>query len=365
MSKEGSFRKPRKVTMQEVAAALGIGVTSVSNAYNRPDQLSAQLREKIFDKARELGYTGPDALARSLRQQRVGAIGVLFAEHLSYAFSDQAALEMLNGVAIELNEEQLGMLLVPGRGEDFTSMVQGALVDGFIVYSMHENDPLVTTVLARGLPTVLMDHPPGLGVHSINIDDEGGARQAAELLLQLGHRRFAVITDRLSEEVAGSLIAMPEIEQIPFYVARLRLKGYREALEKSGIEWKGVALYECIDNREADGAVAMRALLACSPSPTAVLCLTDRLAIGALTALKQAGLGVPGDISIVGFDDIGLASQIEPALTTVRQDHREKGQRAAQMLIAMLRSEVVPDKEILPIRLIVRGTTGSASNYSG
>jgi DNA-binding LacI/PurR family transcriptional regulator len=244
-------------------------------------------------------------------------------------------------------------------------MVQGALVDGFIVYSMDENDPLVKTVLARRLPTVLMDHPPAPGVHSVNIDDLGGACQAAELLLSLGHRRFAVITDRLSDEVSGSLREMPEIDPISYYVGRLRLKGYREALEKEGVAWKKVPLYECVDNSEADGAAAMRALLACSPRPTAVLCLTDRLAIGALTAVQEAGLTVPGDISIAGFDDIPLAARVEPPLTTVRQDHREKGQCAAQMLVAMLRGEESPDSVVLPVQLVVRGTTGSLSQSPG
>ena len=361
MTREAAFKKPRKITMQDVASALGVGVTSVSNAYNRPDQLSAELREKILARAGEMGYTGPDALARSLRQQRAGAIGVLFAEHLSYAFSDPAALELLNGVANVLNDVQFGMLLVPGRGEDFTSIAQGALVDGFIVYSMQENDPLVTTVLARRLPTVLIDHPPEAGLYSVNVDDTGGARQVAELLLNLGHRRFAIITDRLSEQVAGQLIAVPPVETLPFYSARQRLQGYREALQKAGIAWDEVPLYECLDNNEADGAAAMQALLAGSPAPTAVICLTDRLAVGALTAAQAAGLSVPGDISIVGFDDILLASQVEPALTTVRQDHREKGQRAAQVLVALLRGEAAPEQEILPVELVVRGSTGSPS----
>ena len=198
MATENQDRPRERVTITDVAAALGVAVSTVSNAYNRPDQLSAQLRERILATATELGYPGPDPVARGLRRQRAGAIGVLFPERLSFAFSDQATVQLLDGIACALEPSNLGLLLVPGRDDEPTTM-QNAIVDGFIVYSMVEDNPLLAAVLRRRLPTVLLDQPPCPGVPVITVDDVGGARQAATHLLDFGHRRFAIITDRLSK----------------------------------------------------------------------------------------------------------------------------------------------------------------------
>ena len=352
-----------RVTISDVAAALGVAVSTVSNAYNRPDQLSAELRARVLATAAQLGYPGPHPVARSLRQQRAGAVGVLFAERLNYAFRDPAAVLMLDGVASALEPAGLGLLLVPGRADDPTT-VQRALVDGFIVYSMLEDDPLVAVALSSKLPTVLLDQPPRPGVPSITVDDMDGARQAAEHLLGLGHRRFAIITDRLSEGVAGewSPTPLPLHEQVAhtFFVTQRRFQGYRSAIEAAGIVWEQVTIIECVDNSEADGAAAMHRLLAGPVRPTGVLCITDRLALGAMAAVQQMGLAVPGDVSITGFDDIPAAAAAQPPLTTVRQAHRDKGLLAGQALIGQLHGEAA-EHVILAVQLIVRGSTGPSA----
>ncbi|HEY0734803.1 MAG TPA: LacI family DNA-binding transcriptional regulator [Herpetosiphonaceae bacterium] len=363
MAQDHSREKRQRVTISDVASALGVAVSTVSNAYNRPDQLSAELRARVLDMAAQLGYPGPDPVARSLRQQRAGAVGVLFAERLSYAFSDPAAVLVLDGIASALEAADLGLLLVPGRS-DTTATVQRALVDGFIVYSMLEEDPLVAAALARRIPTILLDQPPRVGVPAITVDDVDGARQAADHLLSLGHRRFAIITDRLTEPLVGltseAPLSLHEQAAHSFFVTQLRFRGYRLALEQAGLRWTDVLIQVCADNREADGAAAMRELLRQSPRPTAVLCLTDRLALGALAAIQEAGLSVPGDVSLAGFDDIPGAAQAIPPLTTIRQAHREKGLLAGQALLALLRGEKVAQAAPLPVQLVVRGTTGSA-----
>jgi DNA-binding LacI/PurR family transcriptional regulator len=363
VTKDYSTEKRRRVTISDVATALGVAVSTVSNAYNRPDQLSAELRERVFVVAAQLGYAGPDPMARSLRQQRAGAVGVLFAERLGYAFTDPAAVLVLEGIASALEQAGLGLLLVPGRSDD--TIVQRALVDGFIVYSMLEADPLVAAALRRQLPTVLLDQPPRAGVPSITVDDANGARKAAEHLIGLGHRRFAVITDRLSEPgvtpAAGAAMSMHELAAHTFFVSQMRFQGYRSALEKAGLHWPDVVIYECAENSESDGAAAMHELLSLSPRPTAVLCITDRLALGAIAAVQQAGLNVPGDVSIVGFDDIPAAASANPPLTTIRQAHCEKGLLAGRALVALLQSDHVVETDALPVELIVRATTSSPS----
>ncbi len=363
MPDNNPHEKRQRVTISDVASALGVAVSTVSNAYNRPDQLSAELRARVLDMAAQLGYAGPHPVARSLRQRRAGAIGVLFAERLSYAFTDPAAVLVLDGIACVLEEADLGLLLVPGRADN-TTTVQRALVDGFIAYSMHEHDPLVAAALAQRIPTVLLDQPPRPGVPSITVDDADGARQAAEHLLQLGHRRFAIITDRLTEPLASTVaeehLSLHEQVEDTFFVTQERFHGYRSALEQAGLHWHDVLISECADNSEADGAAAMQALMTVAPRPTAVLCITDRLALGAMAMAQQAGLHVPGDVSIVGFDDIPSAAQAAPPLTTIRQMHREKGLQAGQMLVALLRGEAVAEHTTQPVQIVVRGSTGRA-----
>jgi DNA-binding LacI/PurR family transcriptional regulator len=365
MATEDQDRPRERVTISDVASALGVAVSTVSNAYNRPDQLSAQLRERILAAAAELGYPGPDPVARGLRRQRAGAVGVLFAERLSYAFSDPATVQVLEGIANALEPAGLGLLLVPGRADDPTT-VQQAMVDGFIVYSMAEDDPLLAVAQRRRLPTVLIDQPPRAGVASITIDDVDGARQAAIHLLDLGHRRFAIITDRLGEERSGANAAGSRsphaMTEDTFFFARRRLQGYREALEAAGVAWEEVPIVEGLDNSEAEGAAAMRILLAAPSRPTAVLCITDRLALGVLGAARQAGLAVHHDVSIVGFDDIPKAARAEPPLTTIRQALHEKGRLAGQALVGLLRGEAVAEHTDLPVQLVVRGSTGPAQH---
>lgn len=361
-TEEADGRPATRVTMSDVAAALEVAVSTVSNAYNRPDQLSAELRARILATAEALGYPGPDPVARSLRQQRAGAVGVLFAERLQYAFRDPAALLVLEGVASALEPEGLGLLLVPGRHDDLTT-IQRALVDGFIVYSMMEDDPLVTAALGRKLPTVLLDQPPRADVPSITVDDVDGARQAAAHLLGLGHRRLAIVAARLREGASGGhpAVTMLSHEEVTatFFFTQRRFQGYRRAIEGAGLSWEAVTVVSCADNGEDDGAAAMVALLAAPSPPTAVLCLTDRLALGAMAAAQQRGLAIPDEISIVGFDDIPAAATAEPPLTTVRQAHRDKGRLAGQALIGQMEGAVA-EQRTLPVTLIVRGSTGPA-----
>jgi DNA-binding LacI/PurR family transcriptional regulator len=368
MATDDQGRPRERVTISDVASALGVAVSTVSNAYNRPDQLSAQLRERILAAAAELGYSGPDPVARGLRRQRAGAAGVLFSERLSYAFSDPATVQVLDGIANALELAGLGLLLVPGRADDPTT-VQRAMVDGFIVYSMAEDDPLLAAALRRRLPTVLIDQPPRPGVASITIDDVDGARQAATHLLGLGHRHVAIITDRLGEGRAGANAAGSrsphEMAEETFFFTRRRLQGYREALEAAGVVWAQVPIVERPDNSEAEGAAAMRALLAKPTRPTAVLCITDRLALGALAAARQAGLGVPRDLSVIGFDDIPKTAQAEPPLTTIHQALHEKGRLAGQALVGLLRGEAIAEHTDLAVRLVVRGSTGPAPRQRG
>jgi DNA-binding LacI/PurR family transcriptional regulator len=176
---------------------------TVSNAYNRPDQLSAALRERVFETARRLGYAGPDPVARSLRRQKTNVVGVLYSNPLSYAFDDAAAVLFLRGVTAATEAFGRGLLLVPGSmgtPEDRGSAAGEAAVDGFVVYSMAYDDPLVEAALRRQLPTVTADQPRREGVPFVGIDDEAAARAVAEHLVGLGHERYGVVSFALAAD---------------------------------------------------------------------------------------------------------------------------------------------------------------------
>jgi DNA-binding LacI/PurR family transcriptional regulator len=316
----------KRVTLMTIAEAAGVSRTTVSNAYNRPDQLAPELRDRILGKARELGYSGPDPAARRLRSGRRDAVGLLVSDGLSGAFTDPASVMLLQGIAHATEDAGVALMLIPERGG-----VRDAVVDAFCLYSLPAEHPSVAAARERGVPLVVVDEPRIDGHAFVGIEDRRGARLAIEHLLALGHRRFA-------------LLATPAVH-------RERLRGYREALEAAGIEWGSVPRFELPANLPEDGHEGARLALAAAPRPTALVATTDQLALGALEAASEAGLRVPDDLSVVGFDDIPAAAWAR--LTTVRQPLFEKGEVAGRLLSDGSAAREV----ILPVQLVVRRST--------
>ena len=235
----------RRVTLQTIADALHVSRSTVSNAYNRPDQLAPALRGRILATARELGYAGPDPAARRLRTGRSGVVGLLFTEALSYAFTDPGATGFLSGLARAGERSGTSLLLVaapPGREARRT--VAEAVVDGFCVYSMSDGHPAVEAVLERGLPTLIVDEPRVAGVPFLGIDDRGGARMAATHIAARGHRRIGVLAARLRPDGFEGDVTPQRLAAISFPIERDRLAGFEEALGAAGIDWARVPVVE-------------------------------------------------------------------------------------------------------------------------
>ncbi len=344
----------KRVTLKRIADEVGVSPMTVSNAFNRPDQLSPALRERILERARELGYAGPDPMARGLRSGRAGAIGLVSDTNLSYAFDDAAASAVVAGLCSATEDEGLGLLLVPAGagGTPFSS----AVIDGVVVYSVAQGDPLLALAVTRRLPTVVIDQPAGTGLPAVGIDDEAAARAAAAHLAALGHRRFAVVSFALGPDGRTGPADLLRRRTALYAVTRARLMGYAGALAEAGVDWAGVLVHECAGSVRAAGRSAAARLLAEPDRPTAILATSDVLALGVLDAAAAAGLEVPRDLSVIGFDDVPAAAQA--GLTTIRQDHHAKGRRAGELLLAELRGEpATPRRALLPHELVVRGST--------
>lgn len=330
MARSTNARRP--ATLASLAAELGVSRTTVSNAYNRPDQLSPELRKRVLDAARRLGYPGPDPVARSLRTRKAGAVGLLLTENLSYAFRDPGAVGFLEGLALACEDAGRGLLLIPASPEhEDVAAVHQAGVDGFVVYSVPEDDPHLAAVLERPVPVVVSDQPTLDNVDRVGPDDATAIKQLAHHLIKLGHRRIGVSCMRLARTRNDGPASVQRQRNATFHVQRARLAALAEAFAEVGVDWEQVPVVERFDHTEASGATAAAELLDTDPSITAVVCTSDLLAMGALEEARKRGMRVPEDLTVTGYDGIADAERL--GLTTVRQPVLEKGRAAGRLLL--------------------------------
>jgi DNA-binding LacI/PurR family transcriptional regulator len=347
------------VTLQTIADRVGVSRMTVSNAFSRPDQLSHELRERILTTARELGYAGPDPAARALARGSTGAVGILLTDSLGEAFADEVATRFLRAVVDGLAPTGLALTLITATDREDVVPARDAAIDGALVYSCRTGSRSRELLLQRPLPVVFVDQDPQPGIPSVNVDDRAGAYAAARHLADLGHRRVGLFTLVLDEpagttdDPAAFTMGHPQ---------RQRLDGWLAGLGEAGVRPTVVHVPHDDADHADEGASLM---LAVEPRVTAVLCFSDVLAFGVLRAARARGLTVPGDLSVVGFDDHPLAPRSEPPLTTVRQDLTAKGRLAATTLTAAIaRARTDGDTRtprarhhLLPTELIVRSST--------
>lgn len=325
--------------------------TAVSFAFNSPDRLNPETASRIRNVADSLGYR-PNPVARMLTAGRTMAIGVLTPQMMSVIFSNPFFAVFSQGVAAAAEEA--------GYGVHFISPVQGSLaravgratVDGVVAVGLSVDHPEVEQLRAAGLPIVLVDSTALPELPSVEVDDEGGARLAAEHLLALGHRDFLVI---------GVEPPLPATAVDPEGITSRRLRGYLSALTAAGVNLPDGAIVVGPAHLEG-GIAAFDGAWADGLRPTAVLCMSDAMAIGAMRAARERRLAVPADISIVGFDDVDIAQYTDPPLTTVHQPISRKGEEAVRLLLHVIDGPEPARSEHrrLDTRLVIRGSTGAA-----
>lgn len=339
--------QPRpKLTLKDVADALGVSRTTVSNAYNRPGNLSAALRASILDKARELGYFGPDPMARALRRREMQTIGVVFHHDIGYALGDPTTLAFLAGVAKELDRRHLWLQFIPKMGRKL--MLAAAFqstADAMIVHS--EIGPeFVHEVTATPKPLVLVDSAVA-GVPSVRTEDRRGAVLAMQHVLAAKPDVVIVLCFLVTDEERQRILLRTRPPRSG-YVASERVAGYAHAAREAEFPLEQVRWVD-VDDQDPDTAgrclaETRRGLPA--KARVAVVAMSDRMALAAQREAAQWSFRPL--VALVGFDDIPAAEQA--GLTTVRQDSLHKGELAVQVLLDGLKGAT------LPVELVVRQT---------
>ena len=340
----------QRPTMSTVAGAAGVSPMTVSNAYNRPDQISAATRERVLKVAADLGYPGPSPAGRSLRRGRSGTVGLLLADELPYAFADPGMLTFLHGMATELAAAGQALLVIPAASDPDHVVLRSAIVDALVLRAMSPDDPAIAAARERHVPLVIGGGPRVAGIPFVGIDNARSAVKAADHLLGLGHTRFGMVTVPAGDRTAG-VPPRPGLHE--------RRRGFVGALHRAGIDPAQIHVVEAGDNVRAAGQLAAAELLdrPAADRATAVFAVTDVLAFGVLDAAEQAGLNVPGNVSVVGFDDVDEAARTRPPLTTVSHLLFEQGRAAVQVVLAAVDGRVVRPARLTP-HLVLRSSTG-------
>jgi LacI family transcriptional regulator len=328
------------VTIRDVATRAGVSSTTVSHVINDTRPVSADLRSRVEAAMAELGFQ-PNALARSLRRKRTHTLGLIVPDSANPFFAEVGRgiedTSFANGFSVILCNSDGD----PARELLYMDLLVQKQVDGVLFVPTGDQARLAATLRTRNIPVVVIDRDvPDAPIDRVHIDNVAGGYLATRHLLDLGHRRI------------GYIGGPPHLSPVPH-----RNAGYRQALQEAGLTVdEGLV----IDGnfRDVGGYEGAQALLALADPPTAIFAGNDLMAIGALAASREAGVAVPDELSIVGFDDIHLAGYINPPLTTIAQPKYELGVIAAELLFARLaQSDLPPQRRLLQAQLVVRQST--------
>ena len=337
-------------TLSDIAKRAGVSVATVSRVINDYPDVNDATRVKVKKVITELGY-GSGALGKGRDGVKTMAIGVFYTVgHLTHPFFKDV-LEAFWQVVAKRGYDMLLFTLSSdeSEAEDFNSRAVGRNLDGILLVSVPRVDARIGNLAVGSIPCMSIDLDlVGARAGYLCSDNVAGSIQAMDYLISMGHSKIAFIGDQFQTKPGHD-----------------RLMGYRRSLDEHNLPFRPTWVRSG-DFSEVGGYEATKRLLECEERPTAIFCAGDLMAIGAMKALHEAGLNVPDDISLVGFDDIDLASYVSPSLTTIRQRRNEIGERAAQCLLQMIdESQIIPPIVTVPTELIVRESVKSPTETQG
>ncbi len=336
---DSSEREALMPTIYDVAQHAGVAPATVSRVINDSGYVSAETRERVEEAIAELGYS-PNRLARGLRSKQTQTLGLVLSDitnpfwtTVARGVEDAASRANFSVILCNTDESEAKQM-------QYLNLLLEKQVDGFVLVPATTEVDSLSPVYERDVPFVVVDRKVPVSVDTVRCDSVGGAYELVKYLLGLGHRRIAVLSG--SKDVS---------------TATDRVEGYRRALSEAGVEVDdSLILYRSFTHDA--GYEMTRHCLSMSPQPTALFAVNNFIAIGALRALKDAGLRVPEDISVVGFDDLPPRLIIQPSLTVVVQPAYEIGARATELLLQRLSGDTPEECQeiILPTELIIRSS---------
>lgn len=338
---------PRRTTIREVAAHAGVSFKSVSNVINDRPFVSAELRDKVQQAIEELGYR-PHSIARSLASRRANVLGVVLRDSSADGHADPLLSQFLLSACAVAGTHSFGLLVQILPTDEpirrYADVFGHRQVDGLIDFFPRIDSAPAEEEPDHDLPVVRIGRvPPGSDALAVDADNEAGAYAAVSHLIALGHRRIGMVANA----------------DLSYTVAMTRVQGYRQALAAHNLPCEEELLTAGHYSLQS-GHDGMLRLLDLPHPPRAVFVSSDRMALGAMSAIYERGLRIPDDVAIVGYDDLFVAAHTNPPLTTVQSPIDAIGTRSAQMLIDAIRGvRVEPRQVILPTRLVVRRSCGA------
>jgi LacI family transcriptional regulator len=330
-------------TIKDISKVAGVSVTTVSRALNGYSDVSESTRQKVMRIAKELNYV-PNTLARSLVMNRSRTIGLLVSGFTKANVKDNFMVEVLAGINDFAAESDYDLVLfstdsTKQREKTYSQLCKERRVDGAILQGIKIDDPYLQEVVESDIPCVLIDIPIETeSVGYVTTDNVLGAKKAVQYLIDLGHKNIAMVNGH---------------EQA--FVSKRRAVGYQEALKTANLplhtDW---IVNGQFDEEEAEGVAEH--LLRKNPEITAIFCASDLMGLGVIKAAKKVGRKIPEDLSIIGYDDILLASYSSPPLSTIAQDKFQMGFQAAKLLVQMLEGNNNSHIVTLETQLIIRNS---------
>ena len=336
------------LTLEDIAKQSGVSRSTVSRVVNNHPNVSEDVRKRVKEVINKTGYQ-PHAAARTLASQRSWMLGLVLPRSVSSFFADPYFPRLTQGIAQACNQYNytLGLFLISTKEDEeaiFPRVSRKGLLDGILLQSDQLGDQLTDQIIQSKIPLVIIGRPfYNKNVSYIDVDNVNGAFTAVSHLIRLGYQRIGTITGVSTRTVSVD-----------------RKEGYIKALTERGRNIDESLIVEG-DFTEAGGYYAMQQLL--PNKPDAVFAASDIMAIGAMRALREAGLRVPEDIALVGFDDLPLATMPEPRLTTIRQPVYQFGVKAVEILLDLIENGIEPPRRIImDTELIIRNSCGASRN---